>query len=86
MMNQDGLTVTVKEFKAKSLELIDYVSRTGKVVEITKGGKVIAELHPPKQKVKKTSGLGFAKDTLKITGDIISPLDIEWDAMKDLDS
>jgi len=31
---------------------------------------------------RQTQGSGLLKDRLFITGDIISPIDVEWDAMK----
>jgi prevent-host-death family protein len=45
------MTVTVTEFKAKCLNLIDQVHKYGQPVIITKHGKVIAKLvaeHPTK--------------------------------------
>jgi prevent-host-death family protein len=40
------MTVTVTEFKAKCLNLIDQVHKYGQPVIITKHGKVIAKLVP----------------------------------------
>jgi prevent-host-death family protein len=43
------MTVSASEFKAKCLEIIDKVHRTGEPVTITKRGKVVARLvaeHP----------------------------------------
>jgi hypothetical protein len=31
---------------------------------------------------KKRSPFGIWKDSVKITGDIISPIDVEWEALK----
>ena len=73
-------TIKASEFKAKCLALMDEVARTGKGVVITKNGKPIAELvpHRPRQR----NALGILKGQLIITGDIISPIDVEWDALK----
>ena len=38
------MTLSVTEFKAKCLEIIDKVHRTGEAVTITKRGKVVARL------------------------------------------
>ena len=38
------MTVSASEFKAKCLEIIDKVHRTGEAVTITKRGKVVAKL------------------------------------------
>jgi prevent-host-death family protein len=68
------------EFKAKCLALMDEVERTGESVVITKNGKPIAELSPYKQ--RKRNARGILKGRLVVTGDIISPVGIEWKALK----
>jgi prevent-host-death family protein len=73
-------TVKASEFKAKCLALMDEVARTGKAVLVTKHGKPVAELRPHRLRPKNT--LGVWKDRLIVKGDIISPLDVEWDALK----
>ena len=69
--------IKASEFKAKCLALMDEVERTGKPLIITKKGKPVAELVPHKTK-KKPELLGLLKDSLFITGDIISPVDVDW--------
>jgi len=68
--------VKAGEFKAKCLELMDQVAATGESIVITKRGKPVAQLAPVT--VKPRSLFGFAKGHIEITGDIISPLDIDW--------
>jgi prevent-host-death family protein len=68
------------EFKAKCLAVMDDVARTGKTVVITKNGKPIAELGPHRAKGKNARGI--LKGELIVAGDIISPLDTEWEASK----
>ena len=68
------------EFKAKCLALMDEVERTGQSVVITKNGRPIAELSPYKQ--RKRNARGILKGRLTVTGDIISPIDVEWNALK----
>ncbi len=75
------MIITATEFKAKCLELMDTVNRTGEVLQITKRGKVVAELHAPDE--KKIYGPGFAKGEFTIIGDIMAPYDVEWEAMRD---
>jgi prevent-host-death family protein len=72
--------IKASEFKAKCLALMDEVERTGQPVVITKKGKPVAELvrHRPRTK----NARGILKDRLFITGDIISPIDVKWDALK----
>jgi prevent-host-death family protein len=72
--------IKASEFKAKCLALIDEVARTGTVVIITKNGKPIAELVP--HRLRKQSARGILKNELFIAGNIISPIDIEWEALK----
>jgi prevent-host-death family protein len=72
--------IKASEFKAKCLALMDEVERTGETVVITKNGKPVAELVPHRK--RKKNARGILKDSLFITGDIISPIDVEWDALK----
>ena len=67
-------TYTASEFKAKCLMLLDQVERTKHPIIITKRGKPIARLGP--------TLLGIWKGRMEITGDIISPIDVEWEALK----
>jgi prevent-host-death family protein len=69
------------EFKAKCLAVMDEVAESGQGVVVTKNGKPLVELVPHKPKSKR-SLLGILKGDLVIKGDIISPIDVEWDAMK----
>jgi prevent-host-death family protein len=72
-------TVKAAEFKAKCLQLMDEVARTGEPVTVTKRGKPVARLVPA---AEKRSPFGFMKGRVHILGDIISPLDLEWDALR----
>lgn len=73
-------TIKASEFKAKCLALMDEVARTGKPVLVTKNGKPVAGLRPHRPRPE--SALGVWKDRLFVEGDIISPIDVEWDALK----
>jgi prevent-host-death family protein len=72
--------IKASEFKAKCLALMDEVERTGQGLVITKNGKPVAELVP--HRPRKRNARGILKDRLFITGDIISPIDVEWDVLK----
>ncbi len=72
--------VKASEFRAKCLALMDEVERTGETIVITKNGKPVAELSPHKE--ARPNAFGLVKDRLFITGDIISPIDVKWDALK----
>jgi prevent-host-death family protein len=72
--------VKASEFKAKCLALIDQVAESGTALTITKNGKPLVDLVPHQSKSQ--SPFGVWKNSVKITGDIISPIDVEWEAMK----
>jgi prevent-host-death family protein len=72
--------IKASEFKAKCLALIDEVATSGETLVITKNGQPLVELVPHRS--KKHSPFGIWKDSVKITGDIISPIDVEWEALE----
>jgi antitoxin (DNA-binding transcriptional repressor) of toxin-antitoxin stability system len=59
---------------------MDEVARAGTALVMTKNGKPVAELVP--HRLRKQSVRGILKNELFITGDIISPIDVDWDALK----
>lgn len=67
----------IGKFKAKCLEIMATVNRTQKPVTITKGGVPIAQLVPISK--ARAPLYGMTPD-IEIEGDIISPIDIDWDA------
>jgi len=73
--------IRASEFKAKCLALMDEVARTGEGILITKNGKPVAELRPP-ARLRPKSPFGLHKGLIEIKGDIMSPINVEWDAMK----
>ena len=73
-------TYTASEFKAKCLKIMDEVAESGERVVITKRGVPVAELLPARERRKPI--FGSMRGSVKIKGDIISPIDVEWDAMK----
>jgi prevent-host-death family protein len=73
-------TIKASEFKAKCLALLDEVAETGGRLVITKNGKPVADVvaHKP----AKRNLIGLLKGRVEILGDIISPIDVEWEALK----
>ena len=67
------------EFKAKCLAVMDEVASTREAVVVTKNGVPLVELVPLQNKPKRDL-IGLFKRDLVIKGDIISPIDVEWDA------
>ncbi len=74
-------TIKASEFKAKCLKLMDQVAETGETLVITKNGRPVAELRPIKKRVD--SLFGLHKGQIRIKGDIVSPLDVEWEVLKE---
>jgi prevent-host-death family protein len=72
--------VKASAFRAKCLALIEEGERTGGHLVITKNGRPVAELRPYRR--RKRNVFGILKGRLFITGDIISPIDVEWNALK----
>lgn len=69
------------EFKAKCLKLLDEVQRQRKQVIITKRGKPVAKLVPVTE--RSASFIGSMRGTMDILGDIVSPIDVKWEADSD---
>ncbi len=71
-------TVKASEFKAKCLKIMDEVAATGEPVVITKHGVPVAQLVPAARKPETL--FGALKGSILYMGDIISPIDVEWNA------
>ena len=72
--------IKASEFKAKCFAVLDEVERTRQAVVITKRGKPVAEL--VLHTAPKRNARGILKGRLEIIGDIISPIDVECEALK----
>lgn len=72
------MEIPAAQFKAECLKLMDQVEKTREPVVITKHGRPVAQLAPVSAEPK--SLFGYMKDTLKITGDVSAPIDVEWSA------
>jgi prevent-host-death family protein len=73
-------TIGAAEFKARCLELMDQVAKTGNAIVITKRGKPVARLAPVA--ARRRTLVGALKGHIRITGDIVEPLDVPWDAAR----
>lgn len=71
-------TIKASEFKAKCLGIMDEVANTGQELVISKNGQPVVRLVPYRN--KPTSLFGIDKNKIEILGDIIEPLDVEWEA------
>ncbi len=71
-------TITASVFKATCLRLMDRVCQTGEQIVITKNGKPVSRLVPYRDVPETIFGL-HKKEVLS-RDDLVSSLDIEWDA------
>lgn len=71
-------SISAAEFKAKCLQLMDAVAATGGSVVVTKRGRPVAVLSPARE--ARRSAFGIMKGRVKILGDIVSPIDVAWEA------
>jgi len=73
-------SIPAGEFKAKCLKILDEVAETREPVVVTKFGKPVAMIVPARR--EKVELRGALKGSVLWEGDIISPLDVEWEANK----
>jgi prevent-host-death family protein len=72
-------TIAAGEFKAKCLKLLDEVAEKREPLIITKHGKPVAQLVPVPAEIY-LDPFGSMRGSGVILGDIISPLEDEWEA------
>lgn len=65
--------ISISEFKAKCLGLIEEVHKTRQPLRITRHGRPVAEVIPAGPD-RKRKFLGDMKGTVEILGDIVSPV------------
>ncbi len=73
------MVIPAAVFKAECLKLMDEVARTGQTLVITKHGKPVAQLVPMPAQAR--SEFGYMKNTVRIKGDVVGPIDEEWSAL-----
>lgn len=71
--------VGVAEFKAKATKLLPRVARTGRVLRVLKRGKVLVEVHPPRETATEPF-VGRIRGTVTELGDVLSPIGEAWEA------
>lgn len=85
MINMKGMEqMPISRFKATCLAVLQRVRKTRKPVLITRFGKPIAEIVPPREPARPTSWIGSMAGTGSIKGDIVSPIGMEsdWEALQ----
>lgn len=73
------MQIAAGQFKAQCLQLMDQVQQSREEIVITKHGKPVAKLVPVDESEPR-SILGYLQGTVEIIGDIVSPLEDEWEA------
>ena len=66
--------VSISEFKAKCLALLEQVRKTKKPLRVTRFGQPVAEVVPPSPVAGGPEWLGSMATVTHISGDIVSPV------------
>jgi len=77
--------VSISEFKAKCIGLLEQVRKTKQPLRVVRHGKPIVEIVPATEKVDRMEWIGSMKDSVEIRGDVISPATDEddWEVLRD---
>ncbi len=73
------MNISAAAFKAECLKLMDQVQKTREPIIITKYGRPVAQLAPVSESPR--SLFGYMKNTVRIQGDVVGPVDFEWSAL-----
>jgi prevent-host-death family protein len=76
--------ISISEFKAKCLAVLEQVRKSKQPIRITRHGKPVAEVVPPSSIIARADWIGSMKDSMEILGDIISPAsdENEWEVLR----
>ena len=77
-------TLPVSKFKATCLAVLQRVKRTGQPVRITRFGKPVADVVPPRIAKRETGWIGVMAGRARLTGDVVAPVvdAREWEALQ----
>ncbi len=73
--------ISISSFKATCLEQLRNVARTGEPLTVTRRGEPIAQVVPLPPSLRGRAWLGSGRSTGRIHGDLVEPLDAEWEAL-----
>jgi prevent-host-death family protein len=79
MVGTNPRRMKASEFKAKCLKLMDEIAESGESVVITKNGRPVSRLVPYVDRPKTL--FGIHREEIEISGDVISPIEVEWEAL-----
>jgi prevent-host-death family protein len=76
--------VPISKLRARFLDFLERVKRTGEPILVTRHGEPLAQILPPPISERPTSWLGALQGTGKIVGDILSPAtnEQEWEVLQ----
>ena len=66
--------ISISEFKAKCLAILERVRKTRKPIRVTRFGKPVAEIMAPSPAKERAEWMGSMKGQMEILGDIVSPV------------
>jgi len=77
--------VSISEFKAKCLAILERVRKTRKPISVTRFGKPVADIMAPSPVKERFDWMGSMKGQMEILGDIVSPVidEDEIEALRD---
>jgi len=65
--------IAISKFKATCLAVLEDVRRTRRPIRVTRFGKPVADIMPPKREARE-SWVGYMEGTGKVVGDIVGPI------------
>lgn len=76
-------TMSISEFKATCLAVLERVRKSGRPLLITRRGQPIAEITPPSPIAAGGEWIGAMRGSARITGDLVAPVGStdEWEAL-----
>jgi prevent-host-death family protein len=77
--------VSISEFKAKCIGLLEQVRKTKQPLRVTRHGKPVAEVVPVSEPVDRAQLIASMQGSGETLGDIISPANDEddWEVLRD---
>ncbi|MGH9482209.1 MAG: type II toxin-antitoxin system Phd/YefM family antitoxin [Terriglobales bacterium] len=76
--------IPISKFKATCLAVLENVRKSGHSVLVTRYGRPVAEISPPRPARAPRREAGRMAHTARIVGDIVGPVtdEADWDALR----
>jgi antitoxin (DNA-binding transcriptional repressor) of toxin-antitoxin stability system len=74
-------TIAISKFKATCLAAMERVRRTGEPLRVTRFGKAIVDIVPPRAEAPRKRVLGGMASKMEIVGDVIETPPSRWDVL-----